>query len=112
VVVDSRSEDLARLGLPPEQIATLTAVEEGQGGDEEPPFEVWPSNWLAVQVFLDCALQWRVNAKGVPQAIDRAALRGTVELWPVPADQQGDTFHRVRLMEYEVASEYKRRFPA
>lgn len=92
------------MGATPEQLA---AVEEEV--EEPQPFEVLPCNWLAVQVFMDCAGQWLRDAAGTPVALPRPAVHSTLQLWPVPAKQRSDTFHRIRVLEGVAAQEFRRR---
>lgn len=68
-----------------------------------------PANWLAVQIFLDCAGQWRRDSNGTPEAIARAELHSAMALWPVPRKQQPDTFRRVRVMEIAAAKVFRQR---
>lgn len=72
-------------------------------------FEVLPANWLAVQIFLDCAGQWNRNANGTPEAIARTQLQTSMALWPVPRKQQPDTFRRIRVMEAVAAKVFRKR---
>ncbi|MGN2393356.1 DUF1799 domain-containing protein, partial [Pelomicrobium sp. G1] len=46
------AQDLERFGLPPDAF---------EGGAEPETCEVWPENWPAVELFLGCATQWRVD---------------------------------------------------
>lgn len=77
--------------------------------EAEPPFEVMADNWLALQIFLDCAGQWQRNPDHTPIAINRSALQACIDLWPVEAEQRSDTFHRIRVLEATAAAEFKRR---
>lgn len=72
-------------------------------------FEVLPANWLAVQVFLDCAGQWRRDSNGTPEAIARTQLQASLTLCGVPRKQQPDTFRRVRVMEASAAKVFRKR---
>jgi len=70
---------------------------------------VLPANWLAVQIFLDCAGQWRRDSNGTPEAIARTQLQSAMALWPVPRKQWADTFRRVRAMEIAAAKVFRQR---
>lgn len=68
-----------------------------------------PANWLAVQIFLDCNGQWNRDANGTALAINRTWLHSELQLWPVPAEQQADTFWRIRVMERHAARIFSKR---
>lgn len=92
------------MGATPEQLAQLE-----EEADEPELFEVLPRNWLAVQIFMDCAGQWLRDVAGTPIALPRPAVQSSMQLWPVPAKQRSDTFHRIRVLEAVAAQEFKRR---
>ena len=45
-------------------------------------FEVWPDNWLAVEMFLRCQTQWRTTMAGVC-GLDYTAVQWLFRLYEV-----------------------------
>ena len=49
---------------------------------EHPDFEVWPSNWPAVEMFMRCLTQWRTTMAGVC-GVDYSAVQWLFRLYEV-----------------------------
>ncbi len=64
------AEQGAALGLPPEVLAAMA-----RGASPEPPLEILPDNWPAVEVFVAMGTQWRrAGMAGLVTGLDYAAL--------------------------------------
>nr|WP_280951087.1 DUF1799 domain-containing protein [Salinicola sp. RZ23] len=73
--------------------------------DTPDEFEVLPENWAALELFLDCATQWRQAPMGGPTGLDYAALRTVMEFHAVPTGEIRERFHQVRLLERGALTE-------
>lgn len=71
---------------------------EDMGSDE---FEIWPDNWLPVEVFISMGTQWRVGAGGAT-GLDYGVLSDVMRLRGVPDADHAELFDWVRLMEGEA----------
>jgi hypothetical protein len=60
--------------------------------------EVWPDNWLAVEVFSAMGTQWRTGAAGAT-GLDYGPLPFVMRVCDVTASRRADTFEAVRVME-------------
>lgn len=67
----------------------------------EPPAEVWPDNWVPLEVFSRVADQWIVGFGG-PVAINHLAVYPAMDLLQVPADDRLDVFDAVLVMAGEA----------
>jgi len=68
-------------------------------GSEE--FEIWPDNWLTVEVFISMETQWRTGVAGAT-GLDYGVLRDVMALRGVPEADQSELFDWVRVMEGEA----------
>jgi len=73
------------------------------GSDE---FEIWPDNWLAVEVFISMGTQWRTGVSGAT-GLDYGVLRDVMALRRVPDDDQPELFDWLRLMEGEALGQMR-----
>ncbi|OLO06879.1 hypothetical protein BTW08_15415 [Salinicola sp. MH3R3-1] len=62
-------------------------------------FEVLPENWDALELFLDCATQWKHAPMGGLTGLDYAAVRVVMEIHTVPPAEFRDRFQQIRLLE-------------
>lgn len=69
-------------------------------------FEIWPDNWLAVEVFISMGTQWRTGMAG-PTGLDYGVLRDVMTLRRVPKADQPELFDWLRLMEGEALSQMR-----
>lgn len=85
------------MGLPPEEIDA--AVEQERAGD--PPFEVFPDNWVTAQAFMALTTQWRVivGERVAYQGIDYAAIGAVLAMSEIPDAQRAEVFAGLRVME-------------
>ena len=63
-----------------------------------PDVEVWPENWLAVQVFTRLMTQWRTGMNG-PTGLDYGAIPMVLELLDVPRSDWQEVFRGLQVME-------------
>lgn len=84
---------MLELGVSAEQIAALT------DSDEENPddgfFEVWPENWLTVQVWMRCADSWDIvsGLGGVYyQGLKSARIETVLRLMQIPESDKMEIF--------------------
>jgi hypothetical protein len=67
--------------------------------------EVWPDNWLVVQVFcFDLATQWRIGMAG-PTGLDYAVLPFVLRTRKVPRSEWEQAFEDIRTMEQAALKE-------
>ena len=59
-------------------------------------FEVWPDNWLAVEMFLRCQTQWRTTSVGVC-GLDYTAVLAVFRLYEV--EDQPTVLEDLQVME-------------
>ena len=69
-------------------------------------FEIWPDNWLAVEVFISMGTQWRTGMAGAT-GLDYGVLRDVMALRRVPRADQSELFDWLRLMEGEALSQMR-----
>jgi hypothetical protein len=69
-------------------------------------FEIWPDNWLAVEVFISMGTQWRTGMAG-PTGLDYGVLRDVMTLRRVPRSEQPELFDWLRLMEGEALGQMR-----
>ena len=92
---------MAAFGADPEEIEAF--CERGQKH-----FEVWRSNWPAVETFLALSTQWRhAGSAGIRTGLDYAAIPATARLLGHRRDR--DLFDRLRIMEAGALDEFVRR---
>lgn len=61
-------------------------------------YQVLPENWAAVQLFLQCATQWRHGGMtAVRTGLDYTAVEAVMRITGI--EQPQDTFWRLRLIE-------------
>lgn len=84
----------------------MFGIDPDQMGDikPDPPFEVWPENWDAVQVFMACSTQWRSAPMGGVTGLDYTAVMSVMSLY---TDAQRETLQRIQIMEAEILSEVR-----
>ncbi|MNO64408.1 hypothetical protein D3C76_551360 [compost metagenome] len=73
------------------------------GGDV---FEIWPDNWLPLEVFIAMGTQWRTGAAG-PTGLDYGVLREVMRLRGAPEADHAELFDWVRLMELEALAQMR-----
>jgi len=113
---DEAAEDMDALGI------QFAADEEGEADEKaDPLFEVWPENWPALELFLDCSTQWRCVAMpegtaGMVSAIwsrivrtglDYTAVRSALMMRRVPVKWQGELLDDLQAMEYAALDEMR-----
>lgn len=76
---------------------------EDMGSDE---FEIWPDNWLPVEVFISMGTQWRTGMGGAT-GLDYGVLPDVMRLRGVPKADRAEVFDWVRLMEGEALSQMR-----
>jgi hypothetical protein len=69
-------------------------------------FEIWPDNWLPIEVFISMGTQWRTGMAG-PTGLDYGVLRDVMALRRVPEADQPELFDWLRLMEVEALDEMR-----
>ncbi len=69
-------------------------------------FEIWPDNWLAVEVFISMGTQWRTGMAG-PTGLDYGVLRDVMALRRVPRSEHSELFDWLRLMEGEALDQMR-----
>lgn len=99
MVVDTRRDDLAKLGASPEQIEAMLGPCEEAGGEV---FRVLPCNWPAVEVFLAMETQWDVMPPGIPVRLVYEALPAVLDIMGVKKRARRDIFRRIRIIEAAV----------
>lgn len=67
-------------------------------------FEVWPENWLTLEVFIACQTQWRyLSGMSVEKTgLDYTAVTALMNAWGV--EDTREVFDGVRLVEATVLS--------
>ena len=87
---DSLDEDLKHMpGLREQTQAYL--VEEH--------FVVFACNWRALEVFLNCAPQWRHTPDGQIVGLDYPTVHAVMSMMGIKRKHQNDTFQRLRHIE-------------
>lgn len=61
---------------------------------------VFDCNWTALQVFTNCATQWRYSPGGYANALDYVAVEAVMRMMGITGKERRDTFERVRVIEY------------
>jgi hypothetical protein len=69
-------------------------VEEASG----PPVEVWPDNFLPVNVFMSMTTQWRIGMNGVT-GLDYSALEPVMRMMGVSRKKWPEVFQDIGIME-------------
>ena len=69
--------------------------------EAETNIEIWPDNFLSVQIFEALGTQWRVGNSGAV-GIDYNVLPFTFKMYEIPRIQWPDIFQCVRIMESEA----------
>lgn len=82
---------MALFGIP---AAALDAAKEG---DE---FEVYPENWEAVKLFLDCSTQWVIAGMGGMVGLNYQSVDFMMRLRGI--ENSAETFDKVQVMEREA----------
>ena len=93
-------QEAAALGLP------LAAVDQAIGEQGPRDCLVWPENWPAVCLFLDCQTQWRSGPGGL-LGLDYGAVLAMARLSGVKGLR--DTMADVRIIEATILSEINRK---
>lgn len=65
---------------------------------QKPPFEVWPSNWPAVEFFIGVGTQWRVGMAG-PTGLDYTAVLAVMARMRLSEQQHDELFRDLQVME-------------
>ena len=73
------------------------------GSDE---FEIWPDNWLPVEVFISMGTQWRTGMAG-PTGLDYGVLPDVMPLRGVPKAERAEVFDWIRMMEGEALDQMR-----
>jgi hypothetical protein len=91
---------LAAFGARPEDVARARE----QQADTD--FEVYPENWLAVQVFLALSTQWRAvgistmtKARIVHTGLDYAVIEPVFRMMDIKPKRRAAIFQKLRVME-------------
>lgn len=96
---DTVAEDMAALGVegfePPEWM-----LEEGPEGEPD-EFGVLPENWEAVEAFIACATQWRVDSRGTLLALRYADVEVVLRHRGLDAE----AFDKIQIMESAARTE-------
>lgn len=73
------------------------------------PFEVWPENWAAVQVFLSLSTQWRLlslstiaSARIIQTGLDYSAVEPVMRLMCIKPRRRAALFEQLQVMEQAV----------
>lgn len=82
-------KELAAIGLKREDVTNDTEV------------DVFPENWVPLQIFRDCARQWRIGMGGAT-GLDYTALPFLFGLHGVKRRKQMDVFQCLRILEDEA----------
>lgn len=98
--VDTVAEDLAAFGM--REVKLPAWMQEG--GDVDQDFAVLPQNWDAVQAFLACSTQWRLDPKGAIVGLRYDALE--IVLKRLRIEDPNDAWIRVRVMEQAALKEF------
>jgi len=69
-------------------------------------FEIWPDNWLPVEVFISMGTQWRTGMNGAT-GLDYGVLPDVMSLRCVPKKDRRELFDWIRLMEGEALSQMR-----
>ncbi len=96
--MDTRREDLERLGASAKQIEEML----GPDGDQPPAFRVFPTNWPAMQVFMAMDTQWDVIPPGILVRLIYEAMPAVMDMLGVRKRSRCDIFKRVRIIEKAV----------
>lgn len=86
--------------------------EEDAGGDDERPFEVWPENMEAVELFCVLANQWRAIAGFAAVrflGLDYAAVEAVMRMRNVRQKDRARLFSDIRVMEAAALGELNRK---
>lgn len=93
-------EAMAAFGAGPDDLTRAESVR----GDR--PFEVWPENWKAVQLFLALSTQWRfvgistmVGARIVQTGLDYSAVESIMRLMDIKPRRRAALFKKLQIME-------------
>lgn len=63
--------------------------------------DVWPENWVALELFAALQTQWRIGMGG-PTGLDYAALPAVMDLQHIAAPERPEVFESLRVMEAEA----------
>lgn len=73
------------------------------------PFQVWPENWKAVQLFLALSTQWRLvslstmaSARILQTGLDYSAVEPVMRLMRVKPRRRAALFEQLQVMEQAV----------
>lgn len=80
------ADELAAFGLLAEDVQDDSVI------------DVWPENWLPMQVFLSMRTQWRVGMGG-PTGLDYGALPSVLDIQGVKRKERQEVFLAVQTME-------------
>jgi hypothetical protein len=69
---------------------------------------VFPENWPAACVFLDCGTQWRYADKRA-LGLEYGAVDTVMRWHEIPRAKRRDTLNRIRIMESAVLAEIAKR---
>jgi hypothetical protein len=69
----------------------------GETADEG--LEIWPENWLAIQLFCFCATQWNYLETGARTGLNYAAVQAVFTMQQIPARLHGRLMSDIRLIE-------------
>ena len=62
-------------------------------------FEVWPENWPALELFMQCQTQWRTGPAGL-LGLDYGAVLAMANLWSM--EHVRDTMTDVQIIEATI----------
>ena len=60
--------------------------------------EVWPENWPAVSLFMDCATQWRVSMSGA-YGLDYQAVKAVMDIRGISGADAAAVFDDILILE-------------
>ena len=68
-------------------------------------FEVWPDNWPALDLFIQCQTQWRTGPAGL-LGLDYGAVLAMANLWAM--DRVRETMADVQIIEATILEQLSR----
>lgn len=86
-------DDLKRMNAPEEALIELIEMQASED------FEVWPENWIAVEIFLRVQTQWRATY-GTYYGLDYNSLFAVLDLYEIA--ERKDIFEQVQLIERSI----------
>lgn len=94
--------DCAAFGLDPDRL------DDGEAGDTDTAFAVWPENWETVLAFLACSTQWRTGMAG-PTGLDYAGVEALLRLNGYAGKERRELFEGLQIMEQAALSAMAKR---